>query len=301
MTSLLRSSCFALSPLSHFSNTMEILAIYAIASGGILASLFVTQALSIRNHLPELFSAPCFQYLALFPLAHRHRFWGPWTGASVFLHVSYAAINIFLVFFRIESFTDAGSRAGELALINQIFPLSTINLSHLADSLGIRWSTCRRIHRATGWMSVALLSFHIIVVVQTQKFVFPLRELHNLFTLIVSLILAIILIQLTYDRLGSHWGPLRRFPFRGFVNGLMSFFSEDISSSPCSLSTAPGSTFKAVAASRIFIYSSDWACLDLTFSSSWGYCYIETGYLRVADFQGLRCRSAQRNPKRILS
>jgi hypothetical protein len=131
--------------------------------------------------------------------------------------------------------------------------LSTINLSHLADFLGIKWSTCRRIHRATGRMSVALLSFHIIVVVQTQKFIFPLRELHNLFTVIVSLILAIILIQLTYNRLGSHWGPLRCFPFHGFVNGLMSFFSEDISSSLCSLSTAPGSTFKAVAASRKFI------------------------------------------------
>jgi hypothetical protein len=43
-------------------------------------------------------------------------------------------------------------------------------------------------------MSVALLSFHIIVVVQTQKFIFLLHELHNLFTIIVSLILAIILI-----------------------------------------------------------------------------------------------------------
>lgn len=257
MTSLRHSSCFVLPPLSHFSNTMEILAIYAITSGGILASFFITQALSIQNHLPELFSSPYFQYLALFPLIHRHRFWGPWTGASIFLHVSYAAINIFLIFFRIESFTDAGSRAGELALINQIFPLSTINLSHLADSLGIRWSTCHRIHQATSWMSVALLSFHIIIVIQTEKFVFPLCELHNLFTLIISLILTIILIQLTYNRLGSHWGPLRQFPFHGFVNGLISFFSEDISSSPCSLSTAPSSTFKAVAAYRIFISSSD--------------------------------------------
>lgn len=60
MTSLLCSSFFVLPPLLHFLNTMEILAIYTIASGGILTSLFVTQALSIRNHLPELFSAPCF-------------------------------------------------------------------------------------------------------------------------------------------------------------------------------------------------------------------------------------------------
>jgi hypothetical protein len=58
------------------------------------------------------------------------------------------------------------------------------------------------------------------------------------------------------------------------------------------LSTAPGSTFKAVAAAQKFISSPDWVCLDLTFSSSWGYFYIKTGYLLVADFQGLRCHSA---------
>ncbi|KAL4958855.1 ferric reductase family protein [Aspergillus stella-maris] len=108
----------------------------------------------------------------------------PWTKASVFLHLSYAAISIFLVFFKTTSLTGAGRRAGELALINLIFPLSTIHLSFLVDLLGIRWSTYCRIHRATGWMAVALLSFHVIVAVQAQGFTIPLHELENLFTML---------------------------------------------------------------------------------------------------------------------
>ncbi|OJJ67709.1 hypothetical protein ASPBRDRAFT_34075 [Aspergillus brasiliensis CBS 101740] len=39
---------------------------------------------------------------------------------------------------------------------------SISRLSYLADLLGIRWDACRKIHRATGWMAVALLSFHIV-------------------------------------------------------------------------------------------------------------------------------------------
>lgn len=167
---------------------MDSLAIYAIAAGGIFVGLFLTQTLSIFTSWKDLFCTLFSRYLTLPFVINRYRFWGPWTRASVFLHLSYAAINIFLIFFRIESLTGAGRRAGELALVNLIFPLSAIHLSYLADLLGIKWSTCCRIHRATGWMAVALLSFHIIAAVQAQGFTFPLHELQNLFTMIVCLV-----------------------------------------------------------------------------------------------------------------
>ncbi|KAB8227897.1 ferric reductase family protein [Aspergillus alliaceus] len=163
---------------------MDALAIYAITAGGILVGLFLTRTLSIIASWSNLFSVLYSRHLSLPFVVHRHRLWGPWTRASLFLHISYIAVNIFLVFFHTQSLTDAGRRAGELALINLIFPLSTIHLSYLADLLGITWRACCRIHRATGWVAIAMLLFHIVATVQAREFTFPFRELPNLFTVL---------------------------------------------------------------------------------------------------------------------
>lgn len=133
-------------------------AIYAIAAGSIFAWIFLTRTLSIRIDWINLFSVLASRHLTLPFVVLRHQFWGPWPRASVHLHTSYAAVNVFLVLFSIDSLTGAGRRAGGLALINLIFPLSATHLSYLADLLGIAWRSCRRIHRATGWMAISLLS-----------------------------------------------------------------------------------------------------------------------------------------------
>lgn len=171
---------------------MNALAIYAIAAGGILAGLFLARTLSILMNWTTLLSVLTSRHLTLPFIVHRHRLWGPWSRVGVLLHVSYAAINVFLVLYKIKSLAGAGRRAGELALVNLIFPLSATHLSNLADLLGITWRTCRRIHRAAGWMAVALLSFHIIAAVQDRQFSFPLDQPQNLFTTIVCLLTAII-------------------------------------------------------------------------------------------------------------
>lgn len=172
---------------------MNPLAIYAITAGGIFAMLFLTRTFSILLNWTNLFSILASRHLTLPFIVYRHRFWGPWSRASVLLHALYTAVNVFLVLFRIDSLTGAGRRAGELALVNLIFPLSATHLSHLADLLGITWRICRRVHRATGWMAIALLLFHIIAAVQTRQFSFPLNEWQNLSTMIVCLLIAIIL------------------------------------------------------------------------------------------------------------
>lgn len=129
---------------------MNALAIYAIAAGGIFAGLFLFQALSILTSWTNLFSILASRHLTLPFAVHRNRLFGPWSRASVLLHASYVAVNVLLVLFRIESVTGAGRRAGELALVNLIFPLLATHLSFLADLLGITWRTCRRIHGAAG-------------------------------------------------------------------------------------------------------------------------------------------------------
>ncbi|KAL5333669.1 hypothetical protein BJX70DRAFT_392011 [Aspergillus crustosus] len=171
---------------------MNPITIYAIAAGGIFTVLFLIRILSILARGRNLFSLVVSRHLTLPFIIHRHRFLGPWTRAGAFLHLSYATINIFLVFFRTKSLTGAGRRAGELALVNLIFPLSTIHLSYLADLLSISWNSCRKIHRATGWMAVALLSFHIIMAVQVPGYEFPLHKQQNLFTMLAAISLGVL-------------------------------------------------------------------------------------------------------------
>lgn len=164
---------------------MGIPAIYAIAAGGIFLALFLIQTRYVLVDWTESFSVLISGHLTLPILVRRHRILGPWTRAGILVHVSYIAVNIALVFLRTESLVDSGRRAGELALVNMAFPLSTTHLGFLAGLLGITWRTCRKIHRATGWIAFALLSFHIIAELQGKKFRFPLAETQNLLTVIV--------------------------------------------------------------------------------------------------------------------
>lgn len=146
---------------------MEVAAIYAIAAGGILLALLLIQTRSVLIGWTESLSVLLSRYLTLPVLIRRHRIWGLWTRSGVLIYMIYISTNITLVFLKTDSFAGAGRRAGELALINLIFPLSALHLGYLADLLGIKWRTCRKIHHATGWMVVALVSFYIIAEIQS--------------------------------------------------------------------------------------------------------------------------------------
>ncbi|RAK94827.1 ferric reductase family protein [Aspergillus ibericus CBS 121593] len=190
---------------------MDISAIYAITAGGVFAALVFARIISILVKWTDLFSVLVSRHLTIPYFVHRHRLWGPWSRASVILHVTYAAMNIFLILFRITSLTSAGRRAGELALINLVFPLSATHLSYLADLLGIKWRTCCRIHRATGWMTIVLVSFHIIAMIQDQQFSFSLYESQDMFTLIGAASLGILALC------SNTW--FRRWSFEIFLRG----------------------------------------------------------------------------------
>lgn len=171
---------------------MEVSVIYAIAAGGMFLALFLIQTRHVLVEWTESLSVLVSRHLTLPVLVRRHRILGPWTRAGILIHVSYIAINIALVFLRTDSLVDSGRRAGELALINMIFPLSAAHLGFLAGLLGITWRTGCKIHRATGWIVVALLSFHIITEIRGKTFTLPLTETKNLFTVIVCVPLNIL-------------------------------------------------------------------------------------------------------------
>lgn len=172
-------------PTLSFSHPLDMdsLIIYAIAAGGTFVLLFLIKTAAFIAGKLHKVTVPLQRHLTL-PVLFAHRPFGPWTRADVFLHFSYISINIFLVFFRASAIAGVGRRAGTLAVINLVLPLSTIHLSSLADLLDIHLQTCQKVHRATGWMAIVLLAIHaIIALVEGHRF--PLSEPQNLYTVIV--------------------------------------------------------------------------------------------------------------------
>lgn len=163
---------------------MDILAIYAITAGGIFASLFLLRVLTSMAEWADPVTVFISQHFTYPFLINRHQFLGPWTRASVLSHTSYAAVNAFLVFFRVTSLASAGRRAGTLSLINLIFVLSAVHLSHLADLFGVSLRNCRRMHRAVGWIVAILATFHVVVAVLADSAGLP-ADNSQLFTIIV--------------------------------------------------------------------------------------------------------------------
>ncbi|KAL4926587.1 uncharacterized protein BDV17DRAFT_283182 [Aspergillus undulatus] len=161
---------------------MDVTAIYAITAGGIFTILFLTRTL--------LYLANC----------------------SNVLHISYAAATIVLIFLKMRSRTGAGRQAEELALVKLSFLLSVIHLTYLADLVGITWRTCRRIHCTVGWMTVALISFHIVIEVQGKQFSLPPHLMENLFFLVGACSLGVLFrLSVLLVRQYSYKIPFRRY------------------------------------------------------------------------------------------
>ena len=148
-------------PTACYHPSMEILTVYALAAGCVLISLGVTRALVCIQPWSNAINAFVVKHLAYPYFLGRHSFLGPWSRAGVLVHLGYATLNLFLIFFRAPSLGIAGNRAGTLSLINAVFLIASLHLSSLADLLGVSLKICRRVHRAAGWAALALISFHI--------------------------------------------------------------------------------------------------------------------------------------------
>ena len=165
---------------------MDILTIYAITAGGIFISFFLLSLIRILISREEWAGAAVFvsRHFTYPYLINRHQLLGPWTRASVLVHISYATVNVFLIFFRVTSLASAGRRAGTLSLINLIFVLAASHLSHLADLLWVSLRNCRRMHRAIGWTVAIIITFHIVVAALSESADSP-RDKNHPFTIIV--------------------------------------------------------------------------------------------------------------------
>ena len=141
---------------------MDVPQIYATAAGGFFLVFILVKFLSrtVRERI-ALFTS---KHLTYPYFIHRHRLLDPWTRSGILIQLIYIALNVFCLGFRVSTLPKAGLRAGNLSLANMIPLLAGPHLSFLADILGFRLGTYRRVHRSAGVMSFALLLFHVLVV-----------------------------------------------------------------------------------------------------------------------------------------
>ena len=113
---------------------MDITNVYAIAAGGVFASLILIRLLSYLIQLKSIVSVLIFRHLTYPYLLDRHRLFGPWTRSDVLIHLLYVTMNVFCLCFPGLLASDTGRRAGTLSLVNMVFIFAGVHLSFLAKS-----------------------------------------------------------------------------------------------------------------------------------------------------------------------
>jgi len=143
---------------------MDITQIYAVAAGGALAFLVIVKLwLSITRFLRLQTYGFVLKHVVYPYLLRRHRYIGPWTRGSVLLHVFYLTAVIFCNSYRVNSLTEASTRAGNMSLINTIPLYLGFHLGFIADVLGISLRVFSRLHGSIAFISAALGLFHAVV------------------------------------------------------------------------------------------------------------------------------------------
>ncbi|KAJ5646729.1 hypothetical protein N7490_003101 [Penicillium lividum] len=173
---------------------MDFLIFYAIAAVSLLTLLFLIR---ITPSLLKVFGFLSFintKHLTYPYLWGRHKLVAPCTRADALLHVAYTVLNIFFVAFKLPSATAARDRAGTLSVLNIGFLFLTHHLGFLANALGLSLATCKRIHRAVGWMTGILLLIHVVMAFIVRQNEWSLDQKRNLFALIGAVAMAAILL-----------------------------------------------------------------------------------------------------------
>jgi hypothetical protein len=125
--------------------------------------------------------------LTYYYIVNRHRYLGPWTIADILSQLSYIFINLFGLAFRVSSLSAAGTRAGNLSLINLIPVLAGAHLGFLADLIGVSLRLIRCIHRTAALMSSGLAATHAVIVLVGR---FSIKTVGDIWGVTVSSLLA---------------------------------------------------------------------------------------------------------------
>ncbi|KAE8372668.1 hypothetical protein BDV26DRAFT_301603 [Aspergillus bertholletiae] len=141
---------------------MEDVFYYIVSVGGAISFCLILRLVPYLARLGESISWFYRRYLTNVNIISRHRLIGPFSWADLGFSIIYISLNIIFVFYPNGPNLVKGRRCGILALSNMVTLYASPGVSVLADLLGIRLRTWRRLHRAAGLMICALTGFHII-------------------------------------------------------------------------------------------------------------------------------------------
>lgn len=165
---------------------MEHTEIYTVCVGGLFTALLVYR--NLYPCLKKLLRRTIIyvtKYLTYQYILHRHTLAGPWSVGSMLAQSVYIALNLFCLSYKVSSVRESAIRAGYLCLANLIPVLLGINLSFLADRLGITLKACHKVHSTFGLVSSGLLLLHVVVIV-AERGSFSWQVTQELFAMIVS-------------------------------------------------------------------------------------------------------------------
>lgn len=177
---------------------MDLIPIYAIVAGGLILTLAVIRLVKSLSQWRSPIRVLVTRHLIYPYVISRHTHTDPWSRAEILTIVTYVTTNLIVAFYKTSSLEQIGRCAGSLSLINMIIPLAAGNLSYAADLIGISLPFYRKIHRASGWMTMALIALHI------SAFNFHLERNtttggQKLSTIIVSASIVTVFSEVSYD------------------------------------------------------------------------------------------------------
>ena len=143
---------------------MEPVSIYGIAAGGIfLLCFFYCVSHHISRWIQDRTLFYVFKYLIYPIVIQRTRLSKPFSRWHAIMIAIYWSGTVACNLVGINSFTQAGNRAGALAILNLVPLLSCNRPAFLADLLGISLHTYMRLHTSFGIMVFLQSLIHTII------------------------------------------------------------------------------------------------------------------------------------------
>jgi hypothetical protein len=138
---------------------MDLTFYYEIAASGFLSILVLVNFITRFEDRFIILTSKLNPYFI-----GRYSLLGPWSRADLIIHAIYITTNICSFSIRVP-ISKASMQAGTLSVVNMVVVFASHHLSFFADLLGVSINTYQQIHHAAGLVALALLIFHVLVVI----------------------------------------------------------------------------------------------------------------------------------------
>jgi len=150
---------------------MNALYIYTLVVAGAASTWAIYRTLLLIVHLCRTHLVTIALKRLLYPfILRRRRLFGPLTRLEALVHLLHWGATVACNVIGVSTTTQAGSRAGSLAIIHLIPLFFGSRLSFAADLLGITLRTYVHMHGSIGVMEILQTLVHVVLVIKSSAF-----------------------------------------------------------------------------------------------------------------------------------